>query len=263
MFRYKYILIIVLLVTAPIYLGATNSFAQNQTTLTIQEGRVLINGKQLDEDQVPRSLDLENLSVFLSFPSSVAPNFELGGRYYTIEDGELNEVRRRDFPNDETTVIFRNTPPSLDESVSDREEYEREEYDSRVTRQSVAYANAQGAASVSAQHNAMMQQYISEVSQRDRALYEQLIEEFELERETKEIALQARSLPPGDDQDEQIENLRQLLGRIFDLKQENRQREIEQLEEQLSILQKRLSEREAMKDKIIDHRIRQLTETPY
>lgn len=259
MFTYKYILIIVLLITAPIYLGTTQSFAQNQTTLTIQEGRVLINGKQLDNDQIPRSLDLENLSVFLSFPSSVAPNFELSGNYYTIEDGELNEVRRRDFPNDETTVIFRNTPPAIEESVS-----EREDYDARASRQSVAYANAQGAAtSVSAQYNAMMQQYISEVSQRDRALYEQLIEEFELERETKEIAFEARSLPAGDEQAEQIENLRLLLGRIFDLKQKNRQREIEQLEEQLSILQKRLSEREAMKDKIIDHRIRQLIETPY
>ena len=106
MFTYKYILAVVLLITAPIYLGTVPLYAQNQTTLTIQEGRVLVNGKQLDEDQIPRSLDLEDLYVSLSFPSSITPTFELNGKYYTIEDGELNEVRRRDFPDNETTVVF-------------------------------------------------------------------------------------------------------------------------------------------------------------
>jgi len=261
MFTYKYILAVVLLIVAPIYLGTVPLYAQNQTTLTIQEGRVLVNGKQLDEDQIPRSLDLEDLYVSLSFPSSIAPTFELNGRYYTIEDGELNEVRRRDFPDNETTVVFRNKPEAVAEAEADVEEYAP-----RASRQSVAYAaNAQSNASASAtnQYNAMMQQYITEVSQRDQALYRQLIEELELERETKEIAYQARTLPQGDERDEQIENLRELLGRIFDLKQENRQQEIEQLEQQLNILKKRLAEREAMKDKIIDHRIRQLIESPY
>lgn len=260
MFTYKYILAVVLLITAPIYLGTVPLYAQNQTTLTIQEGRVLVNGKQLDEDQIPRSLDLEDLYVSLSFPSSIAPTFELNGRYYTIEDGELNEVRRRDFPDNETTVVFRNKPEAVAEAEADVGEYAAP----RASRQSVAYAaNAQPNTNVTNQYNAMMQQYITEVSQRDQALYRQLIEELELERETKEIAYQARTLPQGDEREEQIENLRELLGRIFDLKQENRQQEIRQLEQQLNILKQRLAEREAMKDKVIDHRIRQLIETPY
>ena len=222
MFTYKYILAIVLLITAPLYLGSGSLYAQNQTTLTIQEGRVLVNGKQLDEDQIPRSLDLEDLYVSLSFPSSIAPTFELNGRYYTIEDGELNEVRRRDFPDNETTVVFRNKPEAVAEAEADAGEYAP-----RTSRQSVAYAaNAPSNAGAANQYNAMMQQYISEVSQRDQALYRQLIEELELERETKEIAYQARTLPQGDEREEQIENLRELLGRIFDLKQENRQQEI-------------------------------------
>lgn len=262
MFSYKNILTLVLLITAPLYLGTVPLFAQNQTTLTIQEGRVLVNGKQLDNDQIPRSLDLEDLYVSLSFPSSITPTFELNGRFYTIDDGELNEVRRRDFASDETTVVFRNSEDSDETTRSDREPYEN-----RSARQSVSYANAApAAASASAaatQYNAMLQQYINEVSQRDAALYKQLITELELERETKEIALYARSLPEGAERDEQLDQLRTLLGRIFDLKQKNRQREIEQLEEQLVILQKRLAEREAMKDRIIDHRIGQLIESPY
>lgn len=260
MSSYKNILTLVLLITAPIYLGTIPSFAQNQTTLTIQEGRVLINGKQLDRDEVPRSLDLEDLYVSLSFPSSVTPTFELNGRYYTIDDGELNEVRRRDFAAEETTVVFRNSEDAAENSRADREPYE-----ARSARQSVSYANAAPAAvsAAATQYNAMLQQYINEVSQRDAALYQQLITELELERETKEIALYARSLPEGADRDEQLDQLETLLGRIFDLKQENRQREIEQLEEQLLILKKRLAEREAMKDRIINHRIDQLIETPY
>ena len=165
------------------------------------------------------------------------------------------------FPDNETTVVFRNKPEAV--AVAEAEA-DVDDYAPRASRQSVAYAaNTQSNASAANQYNAMMQQYISEVSQRDQALYRQLIEELELERETKEIAYQARTLPQGDERDEQIENLRELLGRIFDLKQENRQQEIEQLEQQLNILKKRLDERESMKDKIIDHRIRQLIETPY
>ena len=263
MFSYKNIFSILLLITAPLYLGTIPLFAQNQTTLTIQEGRVLINGKQLDEDQIPRSLDLEDLYVSLSFPSSVTPTFELNGRFYTIDDGELNELRRRNYNDEETTVVFRNKQESDEVTPSSASDVDRMPYESRSGRQSLAYASPQASAAVTTQYSAMMQQYISDVSKRDEALYKQLITELELERETKEIAYQARTLPEGPDRDEMTEHLRTLLGQIFDLKQENRQREIQQLEEQLIILKKRLAEREAMKDRIIDHRIGQLIESPY
>ena len=257
MYNYKHILSIVLLVTVPLVFGVAPSLAQNQTTLTIKDGRVLVNGKQLDEDQIPRSLETEDLFVSLSFPAQIAPTFELNGRYYTIQEGELEEVNRRDFPEDETTVVFRNLPPQGAEAASDTERSYAE------NNQSVAYSRQALSSPVGNRYNALMQEYIYEVSKRDQQLYQQLVVELELERETREIANQARNLPDGQERNEKIEQLRALLGEIFDLKQENRQEEIKQLEQQLDILKQNLADREAMKSRIIDNRINELLTTPY
>ena len=255
MHNYRNFLSTVLLITVPIVFWAVPTVAQNQTTLTIQDGRVLINGKQLDEDKIPRSLDTENLYVSLSFPSQITdPTIELNGRYYTIKEDDLDEVERRDFPENETTVVFRNLPPQ--QAAAPREAVRSAPQGSG---QPVAYSDE----SVNTEYNALMQEYIYEIARRDQELYQQLLTEFELERETRDIANQARNLPEGRQREEKIDQLRGLLGEIFDLKQENRRVEIRQLEQQLDILKQNLADREAMKARIIDNRINQLLTTPY
>ena len=259
MYNYKYILSTVLLVTVPLLSWVVPVMAQNQTTLTIQGGKVLINGKQLEEDQIPRSLDTENLYVSLSFPSQIDPTFELNGRYYTIQNDGLEELERRDFPADETTVVFRNPPPQRTEAASGNDIQSYAQRDN----QPVPYPGQQVSVSASSDYNTMMQQYIYEVSERDQQLYQQLVTEIELEREAREIALQVRNMPEGPERDEKTAQLRALLGEIFDLKQENRQIEIKLLEQQLNLLKQNLAEREAMKSRIIDNRINELLTSPY
>ena len=255
MYKIKFSLTVALLTILSMGTFASAAFAQIYT-LTIQDGRVLINGKQVDENDVPSSLNIENLYLSLSFSGSMTPTFELNGRYYTLENQSLREVRQSDFPDDETTVVFRNTPTQAPAGVDRSRSYVDDgRYADQVLYQS------QASASTSPDYNALMEQYVMELSQLDQSLYMQLINELELEKETQEIAIKARRLPPGDERDQHIEQLRRLLNEAFDLKQDNRRREIKQLEQQLVALQQRLKDREAMKKKIIDHRIDVLVDT--
>jgi alcohol dehydrogenase class IV len=54
--------------------------------------------------------------------------------------------------------------------------------------------------------------------------------------------------------------LRATLNRIFDLKQENRRREIDQLQRQIAELQNSLKQRERMREEMIDRRLQQLVD---
>jgi ElaB/YqjD/DUF883 family membrane-anchored ribosome-binding protein len=79
-----------------------------------------------------------------------------------------------------------------------------------------------------------------------------------MEQQTYELARTIRRLPTGPERQAQIDTLRATLNRIFDLKQENRQREIEQLQRQISELRKSLRKREEMRDEMIEQRLQQL-----
>lgn len=104
-----------------------------------------------------------------------------------------------------------------------------------------------------------MQNY---VKQSNQLLYQRLVSELELERETQRIAAEVRQLPRGEAREHKIAELREMLGDILELKQENRRLEIDQLEEQLAILKERFAEREEMKKRLIDRRIKELVGDP-
>lgn len=103
--------------------------------------------------------------------------------------------------------------------------------------------------------------YLRDVEREDRDLFERLVMEREREAETVRLAREVNQLAEGPARDERIATLRLRLREIFELKQENRRREISQLEQQLAGLQDRLREREAMREAIIEARIRQLLES--
>lgn len=102
------------------------------------------------------------------------------------------------------------------------------------------------------------QAYMQGLSERDRALYERIVREREMEAEAVRLA---RALRRADATERAPlrEQLREKLDAMFELKQENRREEIRQVDEVLQSLQQRLQEREAMRDQIIQHRMRELT----
>ena len=253
MYSYRLLIAFTLSIALSLSVCATASLAQIYT-LTIQDGRVLINGKQVDEEDVPASLIQENLYLSMSFPGTSTATFELNGNFYELDGESLREIERNDFLDSETTVVFRNNP-SAARTIVEADAYAPQRLNERAAFQQSP------ATPVNVEYGTLMQQYVAEVLQRDRALYNQLMYEIELERQTQEIALQARMLPEGSERDQLLVQLREVLGQAFALKQENRKQEIVQLEEQLLILQKRLDEREAMKDKVIENRVRELVGT--
>ncbi len=105
-----------------------------------------------------------------------------------------------------------------------------------------------------------MERYLSDVEHENRALFERLVHERDMEAETLHLAREIGSLPAGAARDRQTEELRTLLHEIFELKQDNRRREVARLERQLTGLQSRLAERERLRDQIIEQRLNELIE---
>lgn len=104
--------------------------------------------------------------------------------------------------------------------------------------------------------------YLDEVQQHDAELYDRLLHEQMLEEESLHLAARVRQVPEGRERAAREEALRNKLEEIFELRQENRRREIEQLQEQLGELQRRLDQRERLHERIIENRIQELARTP-
>ena len=188
--------------------------------LEIHDGAVFHDGTKLPEGALPTELDVEGMSMTFEYSGPVAPAIGLNGRLYTLEGDRLVEL--------------------------DQEEMDR---------QAFVFAKPQ-ALGLSAAEQAQ-QAYMQGLSERDRALYERLVREREMEAEAYRLAQQLRMNPSN--VSALRSELREKLDAMFELKQENRREEIRQVEEVLQALRQRLQEREAMRDEIIQHRMRELT----
>jgi len=100
--------------------------------------------------------------------------------------------------------------------------------------------------------------YLNTIQSQDQELYERLLSERAMEVETVRLAHQINSVQEGPQRDRLIDDLHNMLGSIFELKQENRREEIRQLENQLETLQERLEERERLRKRLIDRRLQEL-----
>jgi hypothetical protein len=210
--------------------GLTAGPASAQTrTLVIDDGVVRIDGEQLAEDRLPASLDLSGIRAQYQFVGIAQPIVEIDGRFFAVTD-RLRPVPEDSVRNANASVVLRN----LDRTAT--------------ASQQPASADLQSA----------HQEYLSDVERRSRKLYERLVREHRMEQQTYELARTIRRLPAGPERQAQIDTLRATLNRIFDLKQENRQREIEQLQRQISELRKSLRKREEMRDEMIEQRLQQL-----
>jgi ABC-type phosphate transport system auxiliary subunit len=102
------------------------------------------------------------------------------------------------------------------------------------------------------------QSYLDDMHESDIGLYDQLIREQDMEMETHHLAMEALSATSVEHRKQVAEALRNRLNEIFDLKQENREREIEQLSKKLEDLKSRLKQRSDLRQQIIDVRMREL-----
>jgi len=98
---------------------------------------------------------------------------------------------------------------------------------------------------------------MNDLKARDPKGYERVAELRRLEREGNELAEQARRAPP-EDKEAASKKLQENLGKQFDLREDQRVREIGELKRRVEALEKALTDRKAGKDKIVDKRRREL-----
>jgi flagellar capping protein FliD len=219
--------------------------AQQTRTLTIRDGTVHVDGRQLSADQLPGDLDLAGITARYRFVGIQRPVIELNGRLFALDDG-LRPVSEEEVNAEKSSVILQeiDARPSALSS------------DGRATRSpSAASRSVEGT-------RAAQQRYLSDVQKANRELYERLVRERTMERQAEDLARVIRMLP--DDSDERrakADTLQALLNDIFDLKQENRRREIERLQREIQELQRSLQKRKQMREAMIEHRFNQLVRT--
>ena len=257
--------------------------AQPTHAFIIKEGKVYIDGRELPKDELPESLNLEGMTAEMKFSGDTQPVLELGGVLYKIDAKGLIEIDPEEAEASGMAVFF--TPDAVfDANVAGDTQIEdvRRQYvvalNSRAeqlkalsyelqTRQNQEAAQLMQQARLQAEEAARMavalprierESYLREVRKNDRELFEQLMREKQMELETHRLAARIQTTPEGDERDALIEELRAKLTEIFELKQANRRREIAQLEDQLDDLRERMSEREQMRDRIIELRLKDL-----
>ena len=203
--------------------------AQQTRTLTIRDGTIYVDDQRLTSDQMPSDLDLDGVTAQYQFVGIQRPVIELKGRLFAINDG-LTPVSEEEVNGQKSSVIL--------QEISARP--------SEVRSQPEAAESPQ-------------RQYLSDMQKANRQLYERLVRERTMEQQAQNLARVIRMLP--DDSAERrakVDTLRTLLNEIFDLKQENRRREIERLQRQIQEVQRSLQERRQMRDRMIDRRLNQL-----
>ncbi len=98
---------------------------------------------------------------------------------------------------------------------------------------------------------------LADLKQRDPKGYERMQEMRRLERQGMELAERARQAP-AEEKEGAAAKLRENLSKQFDLREEQRVREIAELRRRVESLEKALGERKANKDRIVDKRRREL-----
>lgn len=205
--------------------------AQPTHTLQIQDGTVYVDGQPLSEDQLPDSLNLEGVTAQYRFLGIRRPVIELNGRLFAVDNG-LRPVTEEEVQEERASVILQG---GTLQSSSHRGAFDRQRTGHR--------------------------QYLNDIQRSSRDLYERLLRERQMEQEARELARAIRLVPEGPDRQTKIDSLRDMLGEMFALKQENRRREIQHLQRQIREIQESIQKRAEMRDLMIDRRLRQLVDS--
>lgn len=218
----------------------------------------------IESDRIRAASEAERGGVSVSLRQNGPVRAHLPNRLgFTVNDGpgditsfaapHAAAVERQARELEAQAVQFQELQSRLQEQFGDRQVQELYEAAQRLGRQA-----RQAAMAAEAMPLVEVQHYLDGIQRQDQELYELLVEEREMEKETIRLSQEIRAMENDQERAERTEELRKTLDDIFKLKQANRQREIEQFENRLKDLQTRLEERERLRDEIIDGRLRQL-----
>jgi predicted ester cyclase len=265
--------------------------------VTIDDGQVYLNGKRVDDSRLPEGLRTLDPDVSLTFWTGENALFEINGQSFVFEDDRFriaspNETTRRNVvmvfsgQEDGANIRLFEAPQVATgyyvTSAGDKEATmnsyvsqlrERAEEFNKLTfelKEVVPESNELARQMVVEAENAARiasflprveyEAYLGSLQSQNRQLYDELQRERSMEMRTHELARAARQAATTQERESHMKELRGVLTEIFELKQANRRKEIEQLERQLKELQGRLAERESLKKDIIESRLDDLLE---
>ncbi|OZC01864.1 hypothetical protein [Rubricoccus marinus] len=193
----------------------------------IREGALWLDGRKLPPEAIPQGIDLSGIIVQMELVGPVIPVVEVDGAPFVFESERLVPFAQSSKAGNAVYIMGEEI---LVPSTSPEERLDP----------------------------VVNEMYRRQLSEADRALYNQMEREAQLEYEIDELAARARTLAPGQGYDTITTDLRQRLQTLFDLKQEIRAEELDRAESELRALRSVLAERRSMRDQIIDLRLREL-----
>jgi hypothetical protein len=98
---------------------------------------------------------------------------------------------------------------------------------------------------------------LNDLKQRDPKAYERMQSMRTLDREGRELADHVRQAPP-EEKEAATKRLLENLGKQFELREEQRVREIAELKRRVEGLEKSLTDRKANKEKIVERRKKEM-----
>lgn len=267
-----------------------DAFQGDDSTLRsfrIADGAVFIDGRKILPDKLPEGFPPEGASVYYRFSPGLDKDLIVevkGGPRYILKGDSLRATTPRafsctrqdhgckDMAADAYVLFVPATPPEaiLEQKAEDLREQARrlQELQGRLAEsqtnewqqmvQEMTLRAAEAARTASELPHIQVQHYFSDIQDKNKGLFDRLMSERRMERETISMARNLAAMEEGKARRDSIAVLRERLTDIFELKQENRRREVEQLEEKLQELQKAVSERERLGDQIVDRRLQEL-----
>jgi len=207
--------------------------AQQTRTLNIRDGTVYVDGRPLADDQLPDSLNLQGINAHYRFLDIQRPVIELNGRLFAVGEG-LTPVTEEEVRKQRASVVL-----------------------GGAWTRSQASGPRRNTTASRPDHGP----YLSELQRSSRKLYERLLRERRMEQSARDLAHAIRLMPEGEERQARIDTLRAMLQDIFELKQENRRREIERLQRQIRNLQENVQRRAQMQDRMITRHLHRLIDS--
>lgn len=193
--------------------------------LEIRDGHVYHDGDRMPQSSLPEGFDARGISFTFEYAGPVVPAITIDGKVYALEGNRLVSIEDA---SPETTARAIGVVPV--ESAVDEDERLRQAEEA----------------------------YLATLSERDRALYERLMRERDMEHDAIRLSYAIRQSTDDTEREALREQLRETLNLMFDLKQENRLEEIQQVEDMLSAMREQVEARQQQRDDLIERRLRQL-----
>ncbi len=280
-----------LLVQSPV-----NVLAQEAMhVVTIEDGKVFIDGNQVPPSELPPSLKIHNRDLRWSFHGDAL--LDLNGTVFQLLDGKLVEAdddvardghvvvffRDPDDENSMVRVLSRNAPfrfrmrergepygvvmENYMTALSNKaKEFEiiRKQISEQKGEQALVLAEqlqlqAENTARIAkAFPRVEFESYLSGLHDQNINLYGELVREHDMEADTHQLAMEIRASSNARHRKQLVEELRKRLYEAFELKQQNREGEIEQLADRLQELREKLGQRADLRQQIIESRLKEL-----